>query len=71
MVQSPDVSRATLRKVIVEPVGRPAELDKTLAPVRRRIGEIIADYTPEQRAVLFDYFDRAGTAFQQAAEEIG
>ncbi|OLT33105.1 transcriptional regulator [Actinomadura sp. CNU-125] len=58
------------RKVIVEPVGEPAELDAVLAPARRCIGEIIAGYSPEQRAVLFDYFDRAADAFRQAAEDL-
>ncbi|RDI46848.1 MarR family winged helix-turn-helix transcriptional regulator [Nocardia mexicana] len=59
------------RKVIVEPVGRPADLDRVLAPARGRIGEIVQGYTPEQRELLFDYFARAGEAFQRAAEEIG
>lgn len=58
------------RKVIVEPVDQPAELDAVLAPARRRIGEIIASYSVEQRELLFDYFDRAGAAFQQAVADI-
>ncbi|MET7772690.1 MarR family transcriptional regulator [Nocardia sp. NPDC005366] len=58
------------RKVIVEPVDRPAGLDKALAPARRRIGEIIQSYTPEQRELLFDYFARAADAYQQAAGDI-
>lgn len=56
------------RKVLVELVGTPAELDEVLAPARRRVGEIIGGYTDEQRAVLFDYFDRAETAFREATE---
>ncbi|MEV4671983.1 MULTISPECIES: MarR family winged helix-turn-helix transcriptional regulator [Actinomadura] len=59
------------RKVIVEPIAQPARLDEVLAPARRRIGEIIAGYPPEQRAVLFDYFARAARAYQEAAEELG
>ncbi|WP_067881352.1 MarR family winged helix-turn-helix transcriptional regulator [Nocardia vermiculata] len=59
------------RKVIVEPVAKPADLDRVLTPARRKIGEIIESYTPEQREFLFDYFDRAATAFQDSAEEIG
>ncbi|MFF0542471.1 MarR family winged helix-turn-helix transcriptional regulator [Nocardia thailandica] len=59
------------RKVIVEPVARPADLDEVLAPARRGIGETIAGYTPAQRELLFDYFARAADAFQRAAEEIG
>ncbi len=58
------------RKAMVEPIGRPADLDKVLAPARRRIGEIIGEYTPEQRDVLFDYFAKAADAFQRAAEEV-
>ncbi|WP_233358898.1 MarR family winged helix-turn-helix transcriptional regulator [Thermomonospora amylolytica] len=58
------------RKVIVEPIGQPARLDEALAPARRRIGEIIGGYSPEERKVLFDYFARAARAYQDAAEEL-
>lgn len=58
------------RKVIVEPVGKPADLDAVLAPARRAIGDIIASYTPEQRELLFDYFARAAEAFREATDEI-
>ncbi|MEU8343091.1 MarR family transcriptional regulator [Spirillospora sp. NPDC048832] len=58
------------RKVIVEPVGEPAGLDRAMAPARRRIGEIIGGYDEAQRAVLFDYFERAAAAFQEAADEL-
>ncbi|RSN52094.1 MULTISPECIES: MarR family winged helix-turn-helix transcriptional regulator [Actinomadura] len=58
------------RKVIVEPVGEPAELDEVLAPARRGIGEIIAGYPPEQRAVLFDYFARAADAYRRATDDL-
>ncbi|MGK8558139.1 MarR family winged helix-turn-helix transcriptional regulator [Nocardia gipuzkoensis] len=58
------------RKVIVEPIDRPADLDRVLAPARRNIGTIIESYTPEQRELLFDYFARAADAYQQAADEI-
>ncbi|WP_218003878.1 MarR family winged helix-turn-helix transcriptional regulator [Nocardia pneumoniae] len=58
------------RKVIVEPIDRPADLDRALTPARRKIGNIIAGYTPEQRELLFDYFARAADAYQQAADEI-
>ncbi|MEV6431629.1 hypothetical protein [Nocardia sp. NPDC051463] len=37
-----------------------------LTPARRRIGDLIASYTPEQREVLFDYF--AAEAFQLPPE---
>ena len=55
------------RKVIVEPVGRPARLDQVMAPARQEIGELVAGYTDEQRDVLFDYFTRAAQAYQRAA----
>lgn len=65
-VPSPD----DRRKVIIEPVGRPAELDAVLAPARRRIAEIIQSYSPEQIEILFDYFTRATTALQESADEL-
>ncbi|MET8906895.1 MarR family transcriptional regulator [Micromonospora sp. NPDC004551] len=65
-VPSPD----DRRKVIVEPVGKPAGLDEVLAPARRRIGEILQGYAPEQREVLFDYFARAAAAYEEAAAEL-
>ncbi|MFC4912442.1 MarR family winged helix-turn-helix transcriptional regulator [Actinomadura gamaensis] len=58
------------RKVIVELVAQPSGLDEALAPVRRKIGAIIQGYTPEQQALLFDYFARAADAFQEATEEL-
>ncbi|MGW1186127.1 MarR family winged helix-turn-helix transcriptional regulator [Streptomyces drozdowiczii] len=58
------------RKVIVEPVGKPAGLDEAMAPARQRIGELLAGYTPEQITVLFDYFARASEAYQAAAEQL-
>ncbi|MEV5974814.1 MarR family transcriptional regulator [Streptomyces sp. NPDC051921] len=58
------------RKVIVEPVGRPDELDRVLAPAGRRIAELLGGYPPEQLAVLFDYFGRAAEVCRQAAEDL-
>ncbi|MFI6519845.1 MarR family winged helix-turn-helix transcriptional regulator [Spirillospora sp. NPDC050679] len=58
------------RKVIVEPIGRPGRLDEVLTPLRRKIGEIIGNYSPEERRVLFDYFARAARAYQDAAEDL-
>ncbi|MFC8800154.1 MarR family winged helix-turn-helix transcriptional regulator [Promicromonospora sp. NPDC057138] len=58
------------RKVIVEPVGKPAQLDEVMAPARQKIGGILAGYSAEQRDLLFDYFDRAAQAYQDAAEQI-
>jgi DNA-binding MarR family transcriptional regulator len=58
------------RKVIVEPVGKPADLDRVMAPARQKIGEILGGYSPEQLDALFDYFTRATTAYQTAAEQL-
>ncbi|MFG2004160.1 MarR family winged helix-turn-helix transcriptional regulator [Spirillospora sp. NPDC048911] len=58
------------RKVIVEPVGKPARLDEVLAPARQKIGEIVGGYSAEEREVLFDYFARAAKAYQDAAEAL-
>ncbi|MGW2180396.1 MarR family winged helix-turn-helix transcriptional regulator [Streptomyces sp. NPDC001732] len=58
------------RKVIVEPIGRPAGLDEVMAPAREQIAEILRDYTPEQLKVLFDYFNRAADAYQHTAEQL-
>ncbi|MFF8373433.1 MarR family winged helix-turn-helix transcriptional regulator [Streptomyces lydicus] len=59
------------RRVIVEPV--PDALDRikeVVGPARRHIAEILTRYTPEQRALLFDYFRHAAPAFRAATEEI-
>ncbi|MCX4581901.1 MarR family winged helix-turn-helix transcriptional regulator [Streptomyces sp. NBC_01481] len=58
------------RKVIVEPVGRPAALDDVMAPARQKIGEILGGYSPEQLDALFDYFARAAQAYREAAEQL-
>jgi len=58
------------RKVIVEPIGRPAQLDQVMGPAREKVGEILAGYSAEQLEVLFDYFTRATRAYQEAAERI-
>ncbi|MGW5665078.1 MarR family winged helix-turn-helix transcriptional regulator [Streptomyces sp. NPDC003758] len=58
------------RKVIVEPVAKPADLDRVLAPARQNLARLLASYTPDQRAVLFDYFTRATTAYQEAAQHL-
>ncbi|MCM1971400.1 MarR family transcriptional regulator [Streptomyces sp. ZAF1911] len=59
------------RRVIVEPV--PDALDRiegVVGPARRHIAAVIGSYTPEQQALLFDYFARAAPAFRAATEEI-
>ncbi|MFB7611234.1 hypothetical protein [Streptomyces gardneri] len=40
----------------------------TAAQSRRKIGEILGGYSPEQLDVLFDYFARASQAYREAAE---
>jgi DNA-binding MarR family transcriptional regulator len=58
------------RKVTVQPVGEPADLDRVMAPARQKIGQILGGYAPDQLDVLFDYFARAAEAYQEAAEEL-
>ncbi|WP_406282268.1 MarR family winged helix-turn-helix transcriptional regulator [Embleya sp. NBC_00896] len=58
------------RKVIVEPIAKPSELDAIMTPARTRIGEILRGYSPEQLATLFDYFTRASAAYQETTDEI-
>lgn len=66
--RAPD--RGDRRKVIVEPVSKPADLDHVMAPARQKIGEILGGYSPEQLDVLFDYFARAAQAYREAAEQL-
>ncbi|WP_251056550.1 hypothetical protein [Streptomyces sp. ISL-94] len=47
-----------------------AGVEAVVGPARRRIAEVRAAYTDEQRDLLFDYFARAAPAFREAAEEI-
>lgn len=55
----------------VEPVPEAAAgIAELVGPARRRIAGILERYTPEQRALLFDYFARATPAFREATEEI-
>ncbi|MEW2221334.1 MarR family transcriptional regulator [Streptomyces sp. NPDC006990] len=62
---------ADRRRLRVEPAADsfPA-LEETAAPAHRRISELLEGYTPEQRALLFDYFSRAAPAYRAAAEEV-
>ncbi|MGY5124885.1 MarR family winged helix-turn-helix transcriptional regulator [Streptomyces nigrescens] len=62
---------ADRRKVIVEPVADSLDrIESVVGPARRQIAEVLARYTPDQRAVLFDYFTHAAPAFRAATEEI-
>ncbi len=58
------------RKVIVELVADPGGLDEALAPARQKVGAIVQGYSPEQQAVLFDYFARAADAYVAATAEV-
>lgn len=58
------------RKVRIERTGRAANLDETVDPARRLVGEILAGYSDKDRAVLFDYFTRASEAYEKATAEI-
>ncbi|MGA5039828.1 MarR family winged helix-turn-helix transcriptional regulator [Streptomyces capoamus] len=59
------------RRVIVEPVPDTlTRVEEVVGPARRHIAEVLSRYTPEQRAVLFDYFEHAAPAFREATEEI-
>src|SRR5689334_13775567 len=58
------------RRVIVEPIGRPVQLDRVMAPARQKVGAILAGYSAEQLETLFDYFTRATEAYQAASEDL-
>ncbi|MER5865130.1 MarR family transcriptional regulator [Kitasatospora sp. NPDC002040] len=62
---------ADRRRVMVEAV--PDALDRVedvVGPARRHVAAVIGSYSPEQQALLFDYFARAAPAFRAATEEI-
>ncbi|MFJ3949560.1 MarR family transcriptional regulator [Streptomyces sp. Je 1-4] len=62
---------ADRRKVVIEPVTDSLDrVEDVVGPARRRIAEVLARYTPEERAVLFDYFTHAAPAFRAATEEL-
>ncbi|WP_314613283.1 MarR family winged helix-turn-helix transcriptional regulator [Streptomyces stackebrandtii] len=62
---------ADRRKVVVEAVPNAlAGVEAAVGPARKRIGEVLAGYTPDQLDLLFDYFSRAAPAFREATEEI-
>lgn len=59
------------RRVIVEPVLDALDrIEEVVSPARRHIAEMLLRYTPEQRALLFDYFRHAAPTFRAATEEI-
>jgi DNA-binding MarR family transcriptional regulator len=61
---------ADRRKVIVEMAEAPEGVTRAVAGARRRLGAVITSYPPEHQAVLFDYFTRAATAYQESAQEL-
>ena len=64
------VDPADRRRVNVEPVPGSLDLDRTVGPARRLVGEVFTGFSPQQLETLFEYFTRAAPAFRQAAEEI-
>ncbi|MFG2887916.1 MarR family winged helix-turn-helix transcriptional regulator [Streptomyces sp. NPDC048248] len=62
---------ADRRKVLVEAIPDAlGEVEAAVVPARRRVGEVLSDYTPEQQNLPFDYFTRSAPAFRAATEEI-
>lgn len=59
------------RRVIVRAVDDTfPDIEKVVTPARRHLAAVLDHYTPEQRALLFDYFARAAPAYRAATEEI-
>jgi len=46
------------------------DIDTIVEPARRLLGEVLASYSPEEVAILFDYFARAAPAFLAATHEV-
>jgi DNA-binding MarR family transcriptional regulator len=61
---------ADRRRVNVEPMPGSLDLDRTVGPARRLVGEVFAGFSPQQLETLFEYFRRATPAFRKAADEI-
>ncbi|GGL22520.1 MarR family winged helix-turn-helix transcriptional regulator [Nocardia jinanensis] len=58
------------RVMVVASAATFPDIEDVVGPARRRIAEVLARYTPEQREVLFDYFTHAAPAYRAATEEI-
>ncbi len=63
---------ADRRKVIIEPVSKPdsPELVRAVGPARRNVGKILQGYSKQELDVLFDYFERAAAAYEDATREL-
>jgi DNA-binding MarR family transcriptional regulator len=61
---------ADRRRVAVQLVAEPTGLDAALAPVRGAIADVLAGYTPEQLATLFDWFRRAAAVYEKATADL-
>ncbi|MFG1705987.1 MarR family winged helix-turn-helix transcriptional regulator [Nonomuraea sp. M3C6] len=61
---------ADRRKVIVESAGNPEGLDEVLAGTRDRLAKVFQGYSEAELATLFDYFERAATAYRTATDEL-
>ena len=46
------------------------DVDTIVNPARRLLGDVLASYSRDKVAVLFDYFTRAAPAFMEATTEI-
>ncbi|MGW5052288.1 MarR family winged helix-turn-helix transcriptional regulator [Actinokineospora sp. NPDC004072] len=58
------------RRVVVELVPGSLDVDEIVGSAREHLGAVFASFTPEQLAVLVDYFTRATPAFHRATAEI-
>lgn len=62
---------ADRRRVLIEAADDTfPDIEKVVDPARSHIAAVLDRYTPEQRALLFDYFARAAPAYRAATEEI-
>lgn len=61
---------ADRRRVLVEATETDLGLDEALAPAREKLGEVFADASPDEIAVLTEHFERATPAFHEAIETI-
>jgi DNA-binding MarR family transcriptional regulator len=63
---------ADRRKVIIELVSTSDSktIGRAVGPARRLVGEIIQGYGKRELDVLFDYFERAAAAYEEATREL-
>ncbi|WIM99530.1 MarR family transcriptional regulator [Actinoplanes oblitus] len=62
---------ADRRRVMVEHLANPElDVDAIVGPARRHLGALLAEYSPEQLELLFDFFEKAAPALRTATAEI-